>query len=171
MIYWLRLFGLIFLVIVVIAIIGSLLPRSYDFEVTETISASPEQIYQEIETLPKWQAWSQWSLENENVTSLEYSEDSLSQTWTDQRGEGSLWITDRQENQSVSYSMTFGNFPEMKSTIELKSLGEGSTKVSWRSQGELPGGPFYGYFGPFFSTGMRSHYQYGLSKIAKIVVP
>ena len=169
MIYWLRLLGLIFLLVCVIAIIGSLLPRSYDFEVTQTIAASPERIYQEMETLPKWQAWSQWSIENETVQSLEYSDDGLSQTWTDERGEGSLWITDRQENQSVSYSMTFANFPEMKSTIYLKSLGEGSTEVRWRSQGQLPGGPFYGYFGPFFSTGMKSHYLYGLSKIAKIV--
>jgi len=110
-----------------------------------------------------------WSIENETVESLEYSDDGLSQTWTDERGEGSLWITNREENQSVSYSMTFGNFPEMKSTIHLKSLGEGSTEVRWRSQGELPGGPFYGYFGPFFSTGMKSHYLHGLSKIAKIV--
>ena len=169
MIYWLRLFGLIFVVVCVIAIIGSLLPRSYDFEIKETISASPERIYQEMETLPKWQGWSQWSIENETVESLEYSDDGLSQTWTDERGEGSLWITNREENQSVSYSMTFGNFPEMKSTIHLKSLGEGSTEVRWQSQGQLPSGPFYGYFGPFFSTGMKSHYQYGLSKIAKIV--
>ena len=93
MIYWLRLLGLIFFVICVIAIIGSLLPRSYDFEVTETIAASPERIYQEMESLPKWQAWSQWSIENETVKSLEYSDDGMSQTWTDQRGEGSLWIT------------------------------------------------------------------------------
>lgn len=171
MIYWLRLFGLIFLVICVIAVIGALLPRSYDFEVKQTISASPEQIYQEIETLPKWQAWSQWNLESETVKSLEYSDDGLSQTWTDERGEGSLWITERNESQSVNYSMTFANFPEMKSTIELTPLNAGSTEVRWRSQGQLPGGPFYGYFGPFFSTGMKSHYQYGLSKIAKIVAP
>lgn len=168
MIYWLRLLGLVFFVIVVIAIVGSLLPRSYDFEVAETLNASPEQIYQEMETLPQWQAWSQWSLENENVQSLEYSDDGLSQTWTDQRGEGKLWITERVENQSVSYSMTFANFPEMKSTIRLNPVGEGSTEVRWRSQGQLPSGPFYGYFGPFFSTGMKSHYLYGLSKIAKI---
>ena len=73
MIYWLRLLDLIFFVICVIAIIGSLLPRSYDFEVTETIAASPERIYQEMESLPKWQAWSQWSIENETVKSLELS--------------------------------------------------------------------------------------------------
>ena len=72
MIYWLRLFGLIFGVIAVIAIVGSLLPRSYDFEVTETIGASPDRIYQEMESLPKWQAWSQWSIENETVESLEH---------------------------------------------------------------------------------------------------
>ncbi len=169
MIYWLRLLGLIFMVICVIAVIGSLLPRSYDFEVKQTIAASPQQIYQEVETLPKWQSWSQWSLDNQTVQSLEYSADGLSQTWTDERGDGSLWITDRTVGRSISYSMTFADFPEMQSTITLEPQDNQSTEVRWRSRGQLPGGPFYGYFSPFFSTGMKSHYQHGLGKLAKML--
>lgn len=168
MIYWLRLFGLIFAVICIIAIIGALLPRSYDFVVKETISASPQRVYQQIETLPQWQSWSQWSIDNETVKSLEYSDDELSQTWTDDRGTGSLWITSREPAQRVEYTMEFANFPEMQSTIDLKDLGDGKTEVTWHSVGQLPSGPFYGYFSPFFATGMRSHYQYGLKKLADV---
>ena len=166
MIYWLRLFGLIFLVICVIAIIGALLPRGYDFEVKETIAASPDRVYQQMETLPMWQSWSQWNLDDEVVQSLEYSDDGLSQTWTDVRGEGSLWITQRDPSKQIAYSMEFGGFPEMKSTITLNPLADNKTEVVWRSVGQLPAGPFYGYFAPFFPTGMRSHYQYGLGKLA-----
>ena len=171
MIYWLRLLGLIFAVIALIALVGTVLPRAYDFEVTQTIQATPEDVYQQIDVLPKWQSWSQWSLDNPTIKTLEYSADELTQNWSDERGTGKLWITDRQENQSVSYSMTFANFPEMKSEIELAATGDGSTQVRWVSQGQLPSGPFYGFFGPFFSTGMKSHYQYGLGKLAEACKP
>ena len=51
MIYWLRLFGLIFIFICIIAAIGYALPRSYDFEVAQTIEADPQTVFEKIDKL------------------------------------------------------------------------------------------------------------------------
>jgi len=90
------------------------------------------------------------------------------QTWTDPRGDGKLWITRSEPFQGIDYQVIFGNFPEMDSRIELSAQGP-STQVTWSSKGSLPGGPFYGFFGTFFSTHMKDQYNRSLEKLKTVV--
>jgi hypothetical protein len=155
------------------AIVGSLLPRSYSFTSEIEINADQTEIFSQINTLPNWRNWSrQWNpTEIENLE-IQYNGQptgvGAAQSWTDVRGTGKLWITESSPNHSIEYEMTFENRPTMFSKIELVP-GDSTTNVRWSSEGKLPGGPFYGYFGSFFSTHMKEEYDKSLEKLKKYV--
>ncbi len=166
--YWFRLFLLIGSVIAVFALIGSLLPRSYDFKTQVDITAPADAVFAELNTLPNWKDWSQWNPNEIPGLEVKYSgPDSgvgATQRWTDVRGEGKLWFTESVTNEKIEYEMLFAKFPLMLSQIELVS-GGANTTVTWSSSGRLPGGPFYGFFAPFFSTHMQHEYERSLEKL------
>lgn len=164
MIYWLRLFGLIFIFVCIVAVVGSVLPRSYDFEVAQTIEATPEIIFERIDQFPDWQSWSQWSTDNENIHILQFSERGKVMQWTDSRGKGTMTMVDSKSGKSLEFTSNYGDFPEMISEMNI-STDAGFTVIAWRSQGTLPSGPFYGYFSPFFANGMRGQYIASLRKL------
>ena len=155
-----------------IAIVGSFLPRDYSFETTRDIKAKPEEIFAMINQLPNWKLWSNWNPERVPDLKIQYGEikqgEGAVQTWTDSRGSGKLWIVESTPNQSLVYRLKFGQFPEMSSRIELKNNGD-NTKVTWSSDGKLPDGPFYGYFAMIFPTQMRYEYEHNLQRLAEVV--
>ncbi len=164
MIYWLRLFGLLFLFVCIIAGIGYVLPRSYDFEVAQTINADPQTVFENFDTFPDWQPWSRWSTESPVIEFLKYSDEGKTMEWTDVRGKGVMKITETEPGEMVRVSSLYGQFPEMTSTLRVGSEG-GFTVVAWHSVGSLPSGPFYGYFSPFFPNNMRAQYAESLRKL------
>ena len=162
----------------IIAVIGSLLPRSYDFESVAVIDAAPAFVFEKVNTMKDWQEWSQWSPRQVEGLRVEHSGTAegvgAAQKWTDPRGDGKLWIVESIPNQKVAYRLEFGSFPEMASSIDLTPMadeaGEGQkTKVVWSSEGNLPGGPFYGFFSPFFATGMKHEYDASLGRLKQLV--
>ncbi len=167
MIYWLRLFGLIFIFVCIVAGVGYLLPRSYDFEVGETIDVDPQTVFEKIDKFPQWQHWSQWSAEDPNISFLKYEDEGNAMHWTDNRGKGVMEIMETDPGKTVQVSSKYGAFPEMVSTLTVSS-DAGFTTVTWRSVGALPGGPFYGYFSPFFPNGMRALYSQSLRKLKNL---
>ena len=52
--YWFRLLLLVAALLGIVAIIGSLLPRSYDFSTEIEIDAAPESIFPEINEIANW---------------------------------------------------------------------------------------------------------------------
>ncbi len=166
--YWIRLLALVFCVLLIFAVIGSLLPHGYSLEASREIAASPSKVYQQLESLPKWKAWSQWNPDNVKSLTIEYGSDGKSQRWSDVRGEGKLWFTDETEDQRIDYRMRFANFPEMASSIVLEPKGDG-TLVKWSSEGVLPSGPFYGFFRHIFVDGMTTQYEQSLDKLKEAV--
>ncbi len=171
--YYFRLILLLGSVIGFFAIVGSLLPRSYSFESEIEINAKSSEIFSQINSLRNWKNWSrQWNpAEIENLE-IHYNGQTegvgAAQSWTDIRGSGKLWITESAPERLIIYEMTFDNFPKMISQIELVPV-KSATKVRWTSEGRLPGGPFYGYFGSFFSSQMKSEYDKSLEKLKRVV--
>jgi len=175
---------LIAVVLGIVAVIGSLLPRDYDFESVAVIDAAPESVFEQVNTMKAWGDWSQWSPQQVEGLEVEYSGTAAgvgaAQAWTDPRGDGKLWIIESVPNQAVAYKLEFAGFPEMASSIKLSPMsdegGEGGnpgeqvqTKVVWSSSGTLPGGPFYGFFSPFFATGMQHQYDASLLRLKELV--
>jgi hypothetical protein len=165
--YWIRLLLLVASIIGIIAAIGSVLPRSFDFSTSVTIAASPDKVYQLIDSTPDWEHWSHWNPEVIKNLQVEYAPDGKAQTWTDVRGSGKLWFVDQVENEKVSYKSLYANFPEMDSEIKIAATESGS-QVSWSSRGDLPGGPYFGFLRSVFSNGMRMQYDQSLLKLKKL---
>ncbi len=177
-IYYARLLMLIAVIVGIIAVIGSLLPRSYDFESVVEVNASPERLFEKVNTIRAWQEWSQWSPRQVEGLQVEYSGTAsgvgAAQKWTDPRGDGKLWIVESVPNQKIGYQLEFAGFPEMDSEIELVPVqddldGTQTTRVIWSSHGTLPSGPFYGFFSPFFATGMKHQYDASLGRLKELV--
>lgn len=89
-------------------------------------------------------------------------------SWTDIRGKGKIWITKSTPNQRIEYSTDYEKRPRMFSCFELAEVGN-STQVSWSSKGELPWGPFYGYFGWLFPSHMMTEYMMSLEKLKQFI--
>lgn len=172
---------LIAVVLGIVAVIGSLLPRDYDFESVAVIDASAESVFEQVNTMKAWGDWSQWSPKQLDSLEVEYSGVAAgvgaAQAWTDPRGDGKLWIIESVPNRSVAYKLEFAGFPEMDSSIKLSPMSSenddstpgAQTKVVWSSSGTLPGGPFYGFFSPFFATGMKHQYDASLGRLKQLV--
>ena len=174
--YWLRLFLLIGSVIGIFALIGSLLPRSFDFSTSIVIHAPREQVFPLLDRLESWPQWSrQWNTKEIEELEITYNDVEqgvgAAQSWKDRRGEGKLWITESTKNESIAFDMDFANFPRMTSRMELTELADEDgpkTKVQWSSKGKLPGGPLYGVMAPFFSDQMMHEYDKSLQRLKEI---
>ena len=174
--YFFRLLLLIACVIGFFALIGSLLPRSYDFERSIVINVPAEEIFPLLNSPQRWPEWSrQWGgeLAEQLDLDIQYNGESAgvgaAQTWSDPRGSGKLWITESTPNQLVEFEVLLANFPPMTSQWALHPNSETATRVTWHSQGSLPSGPFYGYFGGFFSTQMGYEYENSLAKLKSVL--
>jgi len=155
-------------VILFFAVIGSLLPHGYSLSASREFSASPAEVYAQIDSTPKWKSWSQWDSDTIEDLTVSYGADGKSQRWTDVRGDGKLWFTDQKADQRIDYRMRFANFPEMDASIILEPKN-GGTLVTWTSDGVLPSGPFYGYFRHVFVSGMTRQYQQSLDKLSTVI--
>jgi hypothetical protein len=170
--YYFRLILLVGGIIGFFALVGSLLPRSYSFTSEIEVDADAASLFPRINSPQNWQEWSrQWNPDEIDGLEIQYNGIPMgvgaAQSWNDVRGSGKLWITESVPDQSIEYEMTFGNFPKMTSQIELVP-GASTTRVRWSSQGKLPGGPFYGYFGFLFSTQMKSQYEQSLEELKSV---
>ena len=122
-IYYARLLMLIAALLAIVAVIGSLLPRSYDFEAVAVIDAPREVVFEQVNTIKAWQDWSQWSPQQVADLEVEYSGTEAgvgaAQKWTDVRGDGKLWIVESVPDQKVAYKLEFAGFPETVSYTHL----------------------------------------------------
>ena len=158
--------------VLILAVIGTFLPRGYSVRAEVNIAAPDKIVFGLINELQQWERWSPWSPERIQDLKVTYGTPNMgsgaSQSWTEPRGNGKLWITDSEPVNRVAYQMKFGDFPEMSSKFEIDAIDPSHCKVIWISNGELPGGPFYGYLGFIFESGMQFEYDQGLARLKEI---
>ena len=171
--FFLRLAATIAGFIGVILLIGAVLPRGYTLETEIEIAATPSEIFPFLNNLNNWQQWSSYgSVVNPDINlksgpKVEGLDASMS--WSEKRGSGKLWITKSEENREVTYAVNCANFPRMDSQMLLEPVADNKTKVRWSSSGNLPRGPFYGWFGRYFAGALRADYQSSLVRLKKLV--
>jgi hypothetical protein len=170
--YLIRLLLLVGLCFAVIALIGSMLPRNYSFTAAMDFDTPIEQVFEKFNRLPEWKNWSNWSPQRVDGLKVDYVGESgagSAMTWNEARGEGKLWITGAKAPEWIEYKMTFANFPESKGRIELVTQIDGLTFVEWKMQGELPPGPFYGFWASHFASHMQYEFQHSLEQLKAIM--
>jgi hypothetical protein len=170
--FFLRLIAAVLMLIGLVLVVGTFLPRDYELQTEMDFAASPEEIFPYLNNLKAWQEWTSYN--SEINPQLELTMGPIdegvdaSQSWVETRGSGKLWITQSIPNQQVDYTVEFANFPTMNSSLELLPVSSG-TLVTWKSHGRLPRGPFYGWFGRYFSGILEADYRNSLERLKRII--
>lgn len=126
------------------------------------INAAADKVFPAIADLSHWQAWSPWLI-CEPEAKVTVTNDGKAYSWDGNRtGAGGMVITDRVENTSARYDLTF--LKPFKSTakvgMELKNVS-GGTEVTWTMDSQLPFFMFWmknmmqTYIGMDYERGLR----------------
>lgn len=162
--------GVLVAFVLIVLLIGTMMPRGFETSSSVVIKAPPEVIFPQINNIKMWANWSMWNEHDIPGLKVEYSGPDSGvgavQKWTEKRGEGKLWITESLENEVVNFTSIFAHFPESQSSITL-TPGTDGVRVEWKSEGALPGGPFYGWFGMTFSDSLAREYKKALKKLKR----
>ncbi len=106
---------------------------------SKLINAPIEAAYKAVVNLDEWEAWSPWMMmEPEAVVTV--APDKQSYSWVGKRvGEGHMAITDKVENKSARYDLTFLKPFKSKAKVgmDVKEV-EGGTQVTWTMDSQLP---------------------------------
>ncbi|MFZ6051138.1 SRPBCC family protein [Halocola ammonii] len=160
---------LIFIVIValILVVVTFLLPSKSEMQRSQVIDASPELLFEQVNDLENWEAWSPWHQLDPNM-SLEYSSDNPvgKGAWykwdgNDQVGSGKLTILESNPNNLIKTEMEFMNAGEPAHSDWIFEPVEGGTKVTWTFDGDMSGiGKWFGLFmdsflGPQYKEGLR----------------
>jgi hypothetical protein len=165
---FIRLLALVALFVLLIAGIGSLLPREYSFEQSTLIAAPTDVVFGRVNDLHYWLKWSPWRTETLGSDKVQVGEPfagtGAKLHWEDPRGPGKLWFTESDPPVRIAYEMVFAQFRDTRGEFLLVDRGE-MTEVTWKSRGRLPSGPFYGYLRGLYRSGMERQFQLSLQRL------
>ncbi len=157
------------LVVVVVAI-GAFLPKDFRVERSIEIDASPEVVFDQVDSLPKWSAWSPWiardpSIKNE-FTGPEAGVGSTV-TWTsEESGDGTQTITLSERPTRIEMKLDFGEMGQPTADWTFVPSGEG-VRVTWGLSGTAAG-PLGGYFAKMMDGWVGADYEDGLARLKQV---
>lgn len=170
----LKIIGVAILVLVVTSGIAvAILPSHVHLERSITVNASPEKIYQVVNSYQNFNKWSPWAKLDPN-TRYEFSGASSGvgsvMSWVSEHsnvGKGTQQIVESEENKHVKSEMSFEGMTG-KAFSDLILTPEGSaTRVTWTYDGDLAG--FEKIFGLMMDTMLGPFYEQGLTSLKEHV--
>jgi hypothetical protein len=163
--------GLLVAVIVVVLAVGLFLPKDYRVERSIEIDCPPEWVFEEVNSLQRWSAWSPWIARDPTIDS-QYSGPEAGVgskvAWTSENsGAGIQTITLSEPAQRIETHLDFGEMGQAQSdwTFEPKGLG---VVVTWGLSGNAPG-VLGGYFARMMDGWVGADYEDGLSRLKQVV--
>ena len=169
-------FGLV-LVIVIAGIMAAASTRPEEFRVvrTQTISAKPEAVFEQINNFHKWNAWSPWAKMDPNAkNTFEGSEDGVGAKFSwdgnSQVGAGHMTLLESTPGQYVKIKLEFERPMTCTNVAEFRLKPEGdATTVAWTVYGP------YQFIGKVMSLFcdmdkmVGSDFEKGLNNLKEIV--
>ena len=151
------------ILLIVIAAVGFLLPRSYNVAESVVIDVKPSKVHDLVGDLKRWDEWTPWKEEDPSIQVTfgpETKGVGASQSWTGKDGAGKLTFTASDPDQGVEFDLNFDGKPA-KGAIRYERVGDG-TKVTWSLQGDADVPVVGGYLalamprlaGPMFEKGL-----------------
>lgn len=145
----LRIIGIAVGILVAIGIVLFVVaPKSSYFEQSIVIDAPKEKIFQVVNNMTDFNAWSPWyEMDPEARYEIEGPEDGPGSklTWYSEDpnvGNGAMWIHDHSANEEVAYKMAFEGYPS-EPIARLKLIEtDGGTAVTWTYEEENTPGLF-----------------------------
>jgi hypothetical protein len=168
----LKLAALILLALVVVVVgIGALLPKDFTVERSIEMNTSPEVVFDEVNSLRKWGAWSPWLARDpsiENTYSGPEAGLGAAVTWTSEKsGDGTQTITLSERPTRIETKLDFGEMGQPDAYWIFEPSGEG-VQVTWGLTGTTSG-PLGGYFARMMDDWVGADYEDGLARLKQLV--
>ncbi len=163
------------LVLVALAVLvfgrGAFLPKDFRVERSIEIDAPPEVVFDEVNSLREWDAWSPWKAKDPSIQN-EYSgpESGVGAKvrWTSENsGEGTQTITLSERPTRIETALDFGDMGQPNADWTFEPTGDG-TKVTWGLSGTAAG-PLGGYFAKMMDGWVGADYEDGLARLKALV--
>ncbi len=129
-------------IIVVFVVIVATRPAEFQVSRSVTIAAPAPVVFDQVNNLKKWHAWSPWAKRDPNMK-LTYSGPEsgtgAAYAWAgnNEVGEGKMTITDSRPNEKVDFKLEFFKPFEATNAAAFKFQPEGDkTKVTWSMNGK-----------------------------------
>lgn len=169
---FLRIFGGLAVLVLVLVVVAFLLPRTYRVERTLVIQAPPEVVYPLFGDLRRWREWGAWQ-ERDPGMKTTYSEQPTGvgawSAWESKsEGSGKMTITAYEPPRRAVYRL---EFPDMgtssQGSLELVPAA-GGVKVIWVDAGDLGMNPMFRWFGVFIDGMIGPDFEKGLANMKKL---
>lgn len=168
---------LLALVALIAGLLGfvALQPADFTVSTTATIPAPPAVVFEHVNNLAKWEAWSPWAKLDPSATKT-YSGPAAGtgavSTWSgnDKMGEGAMTITDSRPTEHIAMRLDFKRPMESTSTTAFDfQAADGGTAVTWSMSGtnSFAGKAFFLLLG--VEKELKSQFDEGLANLAKAV--
>ena len=151
--------------------VGALLSNDFEVERSVEIDAPPEVVFDEVNTLTKWNAWSPWVARDPSIQNTYAGPESgvgATVTWASEKsGSGTQTITLSERPTRIETALDFGEMgqPNAYWTFEPSSSG---TRVTWGLTGTAPGA-LGGYFAKMMDGWVGRDYEDGLARLKSFV--
>jgi len=165
---------LIFIVVVAVILVAVtfMLPSKVEMERSKFIAAPQELVFNQVNNLKAWDAWSPWHELDPNIE-LEYSSDDPSgegawYSWKgiDAVGSGKLTILTSEPHRYVRSQMLFMESEDPAFANMTFEEADGGTQVTWSFEAEMSGTGKW--FGLMMETFLGPSYERGLDKLDSV---
>lgn len=162
--------GLLVAVGLIIVGIGLVLPREFRVERSIEIDAAPEVVFDQVNSLRNWNAWSPWIAKDpsiENSYSGPEAGVGSKVTWTSEdSGNGSQTITLSERPKRIETHLDFGDMGQPNAEWTFEPSGDG-VRVTWGLGGTAKG-VLGGYFAKMMDGWVGADYEDGLARLKKV---
>lgn len=131
------------------------------------IAAPADEIYRQLAVLENWTHWSPFVPANAPDVVLAADEQGPLLSWTDPRGGAAtlqLTATDSVAGQ-VDFRLQSPVFPPMLGTLQVQSIAENRSAVTWTATGSLPNTLFYRLLSENYSESLGGQLQQSLERL------
>lgn len=167
-------FRVLFVLLILFALIGLLLPSSTAVERVIVIDAPADKVFPHLNSMRAFHAWSPWTaIDTQTVFEFEGPEQGIGSrmTWFsgDQRvGQGSQEITASIPDREVETALQFGDKGSGTATFLLEPQGD-ATEVRWRFSTEFGWDLFGRYIGLMMDSMIGTQYDKGLRDLKALI--
>jgi len=166
-----KLFVLVLLALAIVVVgVGAFLPNGFRVERSIEIDASPELVFDQVNSLRHWDAWSPWIARDPSIESTfagpEAGEEAT-MTWTsEESGEGTQTITLSERPTRIEMVLDLGANGQPNAYWTFEPIGDG-VRVTWGLYG-IASGPFGGYWAKMMDRWIGVDFEDGLVRLKEV---
>lgn len=151
--------------------IGAFLSKDFRVVRSIEIDAAPEVVFDEVNALKNWSAWSPWLARDPSIQNTYSGPDSgvgATVTWTSEKsGNGTQTITKSERPTRIETALDFAEMGQPSSDWAFEPSGAG-TKVTWGLTGTTTGA-LGGYFAKMMDGWVGKDYEDGLARLKEVI--